>query len=66
MSYWTELTIGQNPDGSAETEIEHAHIGFDSPFGPEDAFHFRIGKIVPNVVQGFHEMQIAPWRRRGA
>jgi hypothetical protein len=59
VSFWSELTVGQNPDGSAEIEIEHAHVAFDSPFGPEDAFHFRIGKIAPNVVDGFHEMQIA-------
>jgi hypothetical protein len=59
VSYWSELTVGQNPDGSAEIEIEHAHISFDSPFGPEDAIHFRIGKIMPNVVDGFQEMQIA-------
>jgi hypothetical protein len=59
LSFWSELTVGENPDGSAEIEIEHAHLGFDSPFGPEDAFHFRIGKIAPNLVDGFHEMQIA-------
>jgi hypothetical protein len=59
LSYFSELAIGQHPDGSAEIEIEHAHLAFDSPFGPEDAFHFRIGKIMPNVVDGFHEMQIA-------
>ncbi len=59
LSYWSELTIGQNPDGSTELEIEHAHIGFDSPFGPEDAIHIRMGKFMPNVVDGFQEMQIA-------
>lgn len=59
LSYWSELTVGQNPDGTAAIEIEHAHIAFDSPFGPEDAFHFRIGKIAPNLVDGFHEMQIS-------
>jgi hypothetical protein len=58
VSYWSELTVGQQPDGSAEIEIEHAHIGFDSPFGPEDAVHFRIGKFMPNIVDGFDEMQI--------
>jgi hypothetical protein len=59
VSYWSELTVGQHPDGSAEIEIEHAHLAFDSPFGPEDAVHFRIGKIAPNLDDGFHEMQIA-------
>ncbi|MGE5246681.1 MAG: hypothetical protein ACM3SQ_20825, partial [Betaproteobacteria bacterium] len=61
VSYFSELTVGQNPDGSAEVEIEHANLAFDSPFGPEDAFHFRIGKIMPNVVDGFQEMQIATY-----
>lgn len=59
VSYWSELTVGQNPDGSAAIEIEHAHLSFDSPFGPEDAFHFRVGKMMPNVVQGFQEMQLS-------
>jgi hypothetical protein len=43
-------------DGSVETEVEHAHIAFDSPFGPENAFHFRIGKFTPNVADVFQEM----------
>ena len=34
-------------------------MGFDSPFGPEDLFHFRIGKFAPNVVDGFQEMWIS-------
>ena len=59
VSYFSEVTVSQNPDGSAGIEIEHAHFAFDSPFGPEDAFHFRIGKFMPNVVAGFQEMQIA-------
>ena len=58
VSYFSEVTFGQNPDGSVETELEHAHIGFDSPFGPENLFHFRIGKFAPNVEDGFQEMWI--------
>jgi hypothetical protein len=34
-------------------------MGFDSPFGREDLFHFRIGKFAPNVVDGFQEMWIS-------
>jgi len=59
VSYLSEVTFGQNADGSVEVELEHAHMGIDSPFGPEDLFHFRIGKIAPNVVDGFQEMWIS-------
>ncbi|MGE5245694.1 MAG: hypothetical protein ACM3SQ_15840 [Betaproteobacteria bacterium] len=59
VSYFSEVTFGQNPDGSVEVEIEHANVAFDSPFGPEDAFHVRIGKIAPNLADGFQEMWIA-------
>ena len=58
VSYFTETTFGNNPDGSVDVEIEHAHVAFDSPFGPENLFHFRFGKIAPNVVDGFQEMWI--------
>ncbi|MGE5361463.1 MAG: hypothetical protein ACM3NQ_20790, partial [Bacteroidales bacterium] len=30
-----------------------------SPFGKEDLFHFRIGKMAPNVADGFQEMWIS-------
>ena len=56
VSYLSEVTFGQNPDSSVSAEIEHAHIQFDSPFGPENAFHFRLGKFAPNLVDGFQEM----------
>ncbi len=58
ISYLTEITFGENPDSSVSTELEHANIAFDSPFGPEDLLHIRIGKMMPNVVDGFQEMQI--------
>jgi hypothetical protein len=59
LSYLAEVTFGVNPDGSVAVDLEHAHMGFDSPFGPEDLFHFRVGKYAPNVVDGFQEMWIA-------
>jgi hypothetical protein len=59
VSFFSEVTFGENPDGSVEVELEHAHMGFDSPFGPEDLFHFRIGKLAPNLVDGFQEMWIS-------
>src|SRR5512141_698301 len=56
VSYLSEVTFGVNSDHSVSTEIEHAHIGFDSPFGPENLFHFRIGQFTPNVADVFQEM----------
>jgi hypothetical protein len=56
VSYLGELTFGVNPDNSVTTEVEHAHIAFDSPFGPENLFHFRVGKFTPNVADVFQEM----------
>jgi hypothetical protein len=55
VSFYSEVTFSENPDGSASVELEHAHMGFDSPFGPEDLFHFRIGKFNPNLIDGFGE-----------
>jgi len=40
-------------------ELEHARLQFDSPFGPEDLFHFRLGKFAPNLADGFQEMWIS-------
>ncbi len=59
MSFFSEMTFGENPDGSVAVELEHARFDFDSPFGPEDALHIRIGKMAPNVADGFQEMWIA-------
>jgi len=59
VSYFSELSFGENNNGSVEVSLEHASIGFDSPFGPEDAFHFRIGKLVPNILDSFQEMWIS-------
>lgn len=59
MSFFGEMTWGENPDGSTETEIEHAEIHFNSPFGPEHAVNFRVGKFAPNFADGFQEMWIS-------
>ena len=58
VSYLGEVTFGVSGDASVSTEVEHAHIAFDSPFGPENAFHFKIGKFTPNVADVFQEMWI--------
>ncbi len=59
VSYLGEVTFGENADESVSVELEHAHMQFDSPFGREDLFHFRIGKFAPNTVDGFQEMWIS-------
>ena len=56
FSFFGELTFGQEPDGSITTEIEHAQLHINSPFGPEHAVNFKIGKIAPDVADGFQEM----------
>ncbi len=58
ISYLAEVTFVENPDTSVTVAIEHANLAFDSPFGPENLLHIRIGKMMPNVVDGFQEMQI--------
>jgi len=58
VSFFGEVTFGENPDSSVSVELEHARLNFDSPFGPEDAFHIRIGKFAPNLVDGIQEMWI--------
>jgi len=59
MSFLGELTHSENPDGSATTEIERVHLGINSPFGPEHAVNFKIGKFATDLADGFHEMWIA-------
>jgi hypothetical protein len=59
VSYFAETTFGENPDGSVAVELEHARLDFDSPFGTEDLFHFRLGKFAPNLADGFQEMWIS-------
>ncbi len=51
-----ELTYAENSDGSSTTEIERVMLTINSPFGPEHAFNFKIGKFAPDYTDGFHEM----------
>jgi hypothetical protein len=59
VSYLAEVTFAENPDSSVSVELEHARFQFDSPFGPEDMFHIRIGKFAPNLADGFQEMWLS-------
>ena len=56
FSVFGELTFGQEADGSITTEIEHAQLHINSPFGPEHAVNFKIGKFAPDLEDGFQEM----------
>ncbi len=53
-----EVTFAERPDGGSDVELEHARFDIDSPFGPQDLVHFRIGKFAPNLYDGFQEMWI--------
>jgi hypothetical protein len=56
FGFFGELTFGQEADGSVTTEIEHAQLHINSPFGPEHTVNFKVGKIAPDVFDGFQEM----------
>jgi hypothetical protein len=56
FSFFGELTFGQETDGSITTEIEHAQIGINSPFGKEHTVNFKVGRFAPNLTDGFQEM----------
>ena len=56
FSFFGELTFAERPDGGSDTEIEHARLDIISAFGPEHLFNFRIGKLAPNLYDGFQEM----------
>jgi len=58
FGYFGEVTFAERPDGGSDVEIEHARFDIDSPFGPENLVHFRIGKFAPNLYDGFQEMWI--------
>ncbi len=58
FGFFGELTFGETPDGGTEVEIEHARFDIKSAFGPPHLFNFRIGKLAPNLYDGFQEMWI--------
>jgi hypothetical protein len=58
FSFFGELTFEELPDGSSDVEIEHARLDAISAFGPAHLFNFRIGKMAPNLYDGFQEMWI--------
>src|SRR6266542_4831888 len=56
FSFFGELTWEERADGGSYTEIEHARLDVISAFGPEHLFNFRVGKLAPNLYDGFQEM----------
>jgi hypothetical protein len=56
FGFFGEFTWAERPDGGSDTEIEHARLDVISPFGPEHLVNFRIGKLAPNLYDGFQEM----------
>jgi hypothetical protein len=56
FGFFGELTWEERPDGGSDTEIEHARLDVISAFGPEHLVNFRIGKLAPNLYDGFQEM----------
>jgi hypothetical protein len=58
FAFFGEVTWAQRPDGGADTELEHAQIQVNSPFGPENAVNFKLGRFAPNFAVGFQEMWI--------
>lgn len=58
LGVFGEVTFAERPDGGSDVELEHARFDVDSPFGPENLVHFRVGKFAPNLYDGFQEMWI--------
>lgn len=56
FSFFGELTWAERPDGGSDVEIEHARLDVLSVFGPDHLVNFRIGKLAPNLYDGFQEM----------
>ncbi len=56
FSFFGELTFEQAPDGSSETEIEHAQLHWNSPFGPPQTVNFKVGRFAPDFEDTFQEM----------
>jgi hypothetical protein len=56
LSFFSEVTFEQTPDGGGEVGIEHARLHVNSPFGPPHTVNFKIGKFAPDVADGFQEM----------
>lgn len=59
MGFFGEVTWSERPDGGSETELEHAQLHINSPFGPPHLVNFKIGKFAPDLAAGFQEMWLS-------
>jgi len=58
FSFLGEVTYSERPDGGSDVELERAHLGINSPFGPAHLINFKIGKFAADLDDGFHEMWV--------
>jgi hypothetical protein len=56
FAFFGEVTYEENPDGSSSVELEHARLDWNNIVGPEHLVNLRIGKLAPNLYDGFQEM----------
>jgi hypothetical protein len=56
FAFFGELTYEESPDGSSGVEIEHMRLDWNNIVGPEHLVNVRIGKLAPNLYDGFQEM----------
>ena len=59
ISFFSEVTWAENPDGSSSTELERVHLQAGSFIGPEHLINIKIGKFAPDLADGFHEMWLS-------
>lgn len=59
ISFLSEITWGENGDGSTETEVEHAHVQFGSFLKAEHLLNVKVGKFAPDFADGFQEMWLS-------
>jgi hypothetical protein len=59
ISFLSEVTWAENPDGSSGTELERMHLQAGSFIGPEHLINIKIGKFAPDFADGFHEMWLS-------
>lgn len=59
ISFLSEVTWSENPDGSSATELERVHLQAGSFIGPPHLFNIKIGKFAPDLADGFQEMWLS-------
>ncbi len=59
MSFFGEVTWQERPDGGSDTDLEHAQLHINSPFGTPHLVNFKIGKFTPDLAAGFQEMWLS-------